>query len=100
VPTEVPAEDYWDSEEPPQFAGLVYPAREDSPDRDEAAASDDAGGDEGSGAEGDQSPARKDPVELDDDAPPFATAPFASVPRLNRVRSMPIPPTDDEDEDE
>jgi hypothetical protein len=100
VPTEVPAEDYWDSEEPPQFAGLVYPPREDSPDRDDATASDDAGDDEGSGAEAGQSPARKDPVELDDDAPPFATAPFASVPRLNRVRSMPIPPTDDEDEDE
>jgi hypothetical protein len=100
VPTEVSAEDYWDSAEPPQFAGLVYPAREDSPDRDDAAASDDAGDDEGSGAEAGQSPARRDPPELDDDAPPFATAPFASVPRLNRVRSMPIPPTDDDDEDE
>jgi hypothetical protein len=100
VPAEVPAEDYWDSAEPPQFAGLVYPARDDSPDRDDAAASDDAGDDEGSGAEADQSPARKDPLELDDDAPPFATAPFASVPRLNRVRSMPIPPADDDDEDE
>jgi Protein of unknown function (DUF2637) len=94
VPAEVPAEDYWDSEERPQFAGLVYPAREDSADRDDAA--DD---DEVSGAEAGQSPARRDPLELEDDAPPFATAPFASVPRLNRVRSMPIPPTDD-DEDE
>jgi hypothetical protein len=36
---------------------------------------------------------------LDDDAPPFATAPFATVPRLNRVRSSPTPPEgDDEDE--
>ena len=35
----------------------------------------------------------------DDDAPPFATAPFATVPRLNRVRSSPTPPEgDDEDE--
>src|SRR5580704_13413798 len=36
---------------------------------------------------------------IDDDAPPFATAPFAAVPRLNRVRSTPTPPEgDDEDE--
>jgi Protein of unknown function (DUF2637) len=35
----------------------------------------------------------------DEDAPPFATAPFATVPRLNRVRSTPTPPEDD-DEDE
>ena len=35
--------------------------------------------------------------EIDQDAPPFATAPFATVPRLNRVRSTPIPPEDDED---
>jgi hypothetical protein len=35
--------------------------------------------------------------EVDQDAPPFATAPFATVPRLNRVRSTPIPPEDDED---
>ena len=40
----------------------------------------------------------KDPPEIDEDAPPFATAPFAAVPRLNRVRSMPVPPEDDEDE--
>ena len=33
--------------------------------------------------------------DLEDDAPPFATAPFASVPRLNRVRVTPTPPTDD-----
>jgi hypothetical protein len=36
-------------------------------------------------------------VELNEDAPPFATAPFATVPRLNRVRSTPIPPEDDEE---
>jgi hypothetical protein len=35
--------------------------------------------------------------EIDQDAPPFATAPFATVPRLRRVRSTPIPPEDDED---
>ena len=41
-----------------------------------------------------------DPVgspELDDDAPPFATAPFAPVPRLNRVRSTPTPPADEDE---
>jgi hypothetical protein len=36
-------------------------------------------------------------AELDEDAPPFATAPFATVPRLRRVRSTPIPPEDDEE---
>lgn len=35
---------------------------------------------------------------VDDDAPPFATAPFATVPRLNRVRSTPTPPGEDEEE--
>jgi hypothetical protein len=34
---------------------------------------------------------------VDDDAPPFATAPFATVPRLNRVRSTPTPPEADEE---
>jgi hypothetical protein len=34
--------------------------------------------------------------EADTDAPPFATAPFATVPRLNRVRSTPTPPEEDE----
>ena len=38
--------------------------------------------------------------DLEDDAPPFVTAPFASVPRLNRVRVSPTPPTQDEDPDE
>jgi hypothetical protein len=35
---------------------------------------------------------------IDDDAPPFATAPFAAVPRLNRVRSTPTPPEGDDEE--
>jgi hypothetical protein len=34
---------------------------------------------------------------IDDDAPPFATAPFAAVPRLNRVRSTPTPPEGDDE---
>ena len=94
--------DDWDAEAG-QFAGLVYPAREDHPD-----AEDDAGGNEESGdvnddsgdvndAENGEPGPRTDPPELDDDAPPFATAPFAPVPRLNRVRSMPAPPADEED---
>ena len=37
--------------------------------------------------------------DLEDDAPPFATAPFATVPRLNRVRVTPTPPTGDGDGD-
>jgi len=35
---------------------------------------------------------------VDDDAPPFATAPFAAVPRFNRVRSSPMPPEGDDEE--
>ena len=88
-----PSEDYWNTEEAGQFAGLVYPAREDEPDVDANNAGD------VSDAKTDGSPPRKAPPELDDDAPPFATAPFAPVPRLNRVRSTPAPPADD-DEDE
>jgi hypothetical protein len=90
--------DDWDAEAG-QFAGLVYPAREDHPD-----AEDDAGGNDDSDdpddvndAESGEPSPRKDRPELDDDAPPFATAPFAPVPRLNRVRSMPAPPADEDD---
>jgi len=36
---------------------------------------------------------------IDDDAPSFATAPFATVPRLNRVRSTPTPPEEDDEEE-
>jgi hypothetical protein len=39
------------------------------------------------------------PGEVIDDAPPFATAPFAAVPRLNRVRSAPTPPEGDDEEE-
>jgi len=56
--------------------------------------------DEGAaGAGGSDHPATVPSEVLDeDDAPPFATAPFATVPRLNRVRSSPTPPEgDDED---
>ena len=93
------AADYWDAEEASPYAGLVYQGR------DEHAGADDNGQDGGNGHDdtkntddsgSDQAPARRQPPELDDDAPPFATAPFAPVPRLNRVRSMPAPPADDE----
>lgn len=77
--------DYWDAQGG-QYAGLVYSARDENADDE------------------DGEPTRPVPrhraPEIDEDAPPFATAPFASVPRLNRVRSMPAPPADDEDEDD
>jgi hypothetical protein len=73
--------DYWEAQDTQQLAGVVYRAQDDE-DEDEAP----------------HAPAvRAHQPELDDDAPPFATAPFAPVPRLNRVRSMPVRP---EDEDE
>jgi hypothetical protein len=89
-------EDYWEPEEAGQFAGLVYPAREDHPDAEDAAGDSDDVDDSGD-AETDEPGPRKDPPELDDDAPPFATAPFAPVPRLNRVRSTPTPPADEDE---
>jgi Protein of unknown function (DUF2637) len=84
--------DYWDAEEGRQFAGLVYQDRGEQADPGEAA-------DQETGI---KEAARPAPTpELDDDAPPFATAPFTAVPRLNRVRSTPAPPADeDEDEDQ
>jgi Protein of unknown function (DUF2637) len=66
--------DYWDSEDTAQFAGVVYRAQDDEVE------------------DAPHAPANR--PELDDDAPPFAPAP-----RLNRVRSMPARPAD-EDEDE
>jgi hypothetical protein len=84
--------DYWESEEAGQYAGLVYAARED-----QASAEDDADAKDADGADADEPDAHKGLPELDADAPPFATAPFASVPRLNRVRSTPAPPADEEE---
>ena len=76
------ASDYWDSDVDPALAGQVYPVLTSDPDIDT------------SGYQPDE------PQDVDDtDAPPFATAPFASVPRLNRMRVTPIPPTDSDDED-
>jgi hypothetical protein len=84
--------DYWESEEAGQYAGLVYAARDD-----QASAEDDADTGDADEADADEPAARSGHPELDDDAPPFATAPFASVPRLNRVRSTPAPPADEEE---
>lgn len=85
-------EEYWDSENGSPFAGLVYSAREDGPD-DGAAGEDRADGD--GYVAGGQPAVRPEPPEAGPDAPPL-TAPLAAVPGLNRVRSMPAPPTDDE----
>ena len=90
-------DDYWEPEQAGQFAGLVYPAREDHLGAEDAAGDSDDVNDDSGDAETDEPGPRKDPPELDDDAPPFATAPFASVPRLNRVRSTPTPPADEDD---
>jgi len=75
-----PAEEYWDNEETAEFAGLVFSAPDDD---DDAAETDES--------------APQNPPELEDDAPPFATAPLAPVPRLNRVRSTPTPPADEDE---
>jgi Protein of unknown function (DUF2637) len=44
-----------------------------------------------------EEPGYQPTAPADKDAPTFATAPFAAVPRLNRVRSTPTPPEDDEE---
>ena len=72
--------DYWEADVDPALAGQVYPVLTSDPDIDTS---------------GYQPGERPDVDDLD--APPFATAPFASVPRLNRMRVSPIPPADDED---
>jgi Protein of unknown function (DUF2637) len=100
-------DDYWDGEDAGPFAGLVYPAREVSTGPEDAAGEGGSAGgtDDGAGrakgtddADADGPAPRREAQEIDEDAPPFATAPFATVPRLNRVRSMPVPPEDDEAE--
>jgi hypothetical protein len=87
-----PSEEYWDSEEAGPLAGLVYPAREDHADLNDAGDAGDAAASRPGDAKADEPEPRKNPPELDDDAPPFA-----SVPRLNRVRSTPTPPADEDD---
>jgi len=91
-----PDED-WETEEAGPFAGLVYPAREDQADAAEDGGDSDDASDDSGDTETDEPGPRRNPQELDDDLPPFATAPFAPVPRLNRVRSTPVPPADEDD---
>jgi hypothetical protein len=52
------------------------------------------------GTDGEDEPHGRDnplPPETDEDAAPFATAPFATVPQLNRVRATPVPPEEEDD---
>ena len=72
----------WEAEVDPALAGQVYPVLTSDPDIEVPP----------------HEPGQSQ--DLEDDAPPFATAPFASVPRLNRVRVSPTPPAEDEDPDE
>ena len=94
-----PDEDYWDGDDAGQFAGLVYPAREGSADSAAAPGDDGEQAASDAGTEDDEPTWRRQTPEIDEDAPPFATAPFATVQGLNRVRSMPVPPEDDEPEE-
>ena len=71
----------WEAEIDPALAGQVYPVLTSDPDIEVPP----------------HQPGQSQ--DLEDDAPPFATAPFASVPRLNRVRVTPTPPTDDGEEE-
>jgi Protein of unknown function (DUF2637) len=73
------ADEDWEAEVDPALAGQVYPVLTSDPDIEVPP----------------HQPGQSQ--DLEDDAPPFATAPFASVPRLNRVRVTPTPPTDDGD---
>ena len=72
----------WEAEVDPALAGQVYPVLTSDPDIEVPP----------------HQPGESQ--DLEDDAPPFATAPFASVPRLNRVRVSPTPPSEDDDPDE
>jgi hypothetical protein len=80
--TEQFGDEDWEAEVDPALAGQVYPVLTSDPDIEVPP----------------HEPGQSQ--DLEDDAPPFATAPFASVPRLNRVRVSPTPPTEDEDRDE
>jgi len=80
--TEQFGDEDWEAEIDPALAGQVYPVLTSDPDIEVPP----------------HDPGQSQ--DLEDDAPPFATAPFASVPRLNRVRVSPTPPTEDEDPDD
>ena len=84
---------YWEKEKKrgSTRAWSTRPARTTRTEEDDA----DGDGD----PETDEPAPRETSPELDDDAPPFATAPFATVPRLNRVRSTPVPPAEEEEDE-
>ena len=86
-----PSPNYWETDDTQQFGGLVYRVRDEAADN---AADDDT---ENEDAPAEEPGDRPNQPEFDDDAPQFATAPFASVPHLNRVRSMPTPPADEDE---
>jgi hypothetical protein len=73
---------YWDATQEPDPGSQTYAAVEDPEDQHHPSTPPEAGD--------------PTPGEADLDAPPFATAPFVTVPRLNRVRSTPTPPEADE----
>jgi len=91
--------DYWDGDDT-RLAGQVYPVEDTDtevvmPAHKPQTLTGDGDGDTNGSVHQPQ------PRELDEDAPPFATAPFATIPRLNRVRATPTPPADaNEDDDE
>ena len=109
--------DYWDMSHEPDPGGATYPAAADDPeDQHDPSALEETSersylaapaapaetGDrhfqaEATQADGPAAQPQSAATEADTEAPPFATAPFATVPRLNRVRSTPTPPEEDED---
>ena len=86
------SDEYWEANVDARLAGQVYPV--ETADTTVGLPSD---RDDNGDANGSAPPPQ--PPELDDDAPPFATAPFATIPRLNRVRATPIPPEDTDADD-
>ena len=83
VPSAETGDQYWDGDDSRQYAGLVYTAgveETDEPQTREA-----------------PGPARRPAAVNGDDTPPFTGGVYTPAARLNRVRSMPAPP-DDEDE--
>ncbi len=83
---------YWETD--PRLAGLAYQA--EPPEADEVGEPDADTGPEEAPSEREAGSGMRAPT-VDEDASPFATAPFATVPRLNRVRATPTPPEDEED---
>lgn len=91
---------YWDTSPEPDPGSQAYPAAADEPENQPYLSAPGEGDRPYGEATAAESPAHRQQSaaeEADADAPPFATAPFATVPRLNRVRSTPTPPEEGED---